>query len=235
MSLSMTRRSRLVFLCFALFVGLACARLGFWQLDRLRQRRASNARVMATRELAPVDLDSGSMPDSVLPDRKVRASGSYDFDGQFVIRRQSIEGLPAVRIVTPLRPEVGDTAVLVIRGLVPSPDAASVELDSLGEPGPQRVEGIALGITAQPDGGEPVEVGGRTTWARLDLAAVRKALPYPVRSIAILQSGDSSLPHYPRRIEPAPLDDGPHLNYAVQWFAFALTALIGGVVVARRG
>ncbi len=146
----MTRRSRLVFLCFSLFVGLVCARLGFWQLDRLRQRRASNARVLATRELAPVDLDSGSMPDSVLADRKVRASGSYDFDGQFVIRRQSIEGLPAVRIVTSLRPAVGDTAVLVIRGLVPSPDAASVELDSLGEPGPQRVEGIALGITAQP-------------------------------------------------------------------------------------
>jgi len=145
-----------------------------------------------------------------------------------------MEGIPAVRIVTPLRPASGDTAVLVIRGIVPSPDANSVELDSLREPGPQRVEGTAIAITTESGSGEPLETNGRTTWARLDLAAIRKALPYPVRAIAILQRPDPSLPNFPRRIEPAPLDDGPHLSYAVQWFAFALTSVIGGLIVTGR-
>jgi hypothetical protein len=94
----------------------------------------------------------------------VRASGSYDFNTEFVIRRQSMEGVPAVRVVTPLRPATGDTAVLVIRGIVPSPDANTVELDSLAGAGPQRVEGIALAISTEPGGGEPLETNGRTTW-----------------------------------------------------------------------
>jgi surfeit locus 1 family protein len=233
MSLSTTRRSRLAFLAFALLAGLICARLGFWQLSRLRERRASNARILASRQLPPIDLDQGS-PDSVAINRMVRASGSYDFNTEFVIRRQSMEGVPAVRVVTPLRPASGDTAVLVIRGIVPSADATTIEVDSLREPGPQRVEGTALAITTEPGGGEPLETNGRTTWSRLDLAAIRKALPYPVRGLAILQHPDSLLPAFPRRIEPAPLDDGPHLSYAVQWFGFGLIAVVGGVLVTRK-
>jgi surfeit locus 1 family protein len=39
----------------------------------------------------------------------------------------------------------------------------------------------------------------------------------------------------PRRIPPPSLDEGPHLNYAIQWFAFAAIALIGsGAYLATR-
>jgi cytochrome oxidase assembly protein ShyY1 len=38
---------------------------------------------------------------------------------------------------------------------------------------------------------------------------------------------------YPRRLEPQPLDDGPHLSYMLQWFAFAATALVFAGVIAR--
>ena len=36
---------------------------------------------------------------------------------------------------------------------------------------------------------------------------------------------------------PAPipeLDDGPHLSYAFQWFAFATIATVGYVILVRR-
>jgi hypothetical protein len=36
------------------------------------------------------------------------------------------------------------------------------------------------------------------------------------------------------RLTPPPLDDGPHLNYAIQWFAFAVIALVGAGVVIRQ-
>lgn len=36
-----------------------------------------------------------------------------------------------------------------------------------------------------------------------------------------------------RVVEPLPVTEGPHLSYAVQWFAFALIALIGSVLLTR--
>jgi surfeit locus 1 family protein len=35
---------------------------------------------------------------------------------------------------------------------------------------------------------------------------------------------------------PAPaLDEGPHMSYAIQWFAFATVAIVGGVAFVRAG
>jgi surfeit locus 1 family protein len=238
MSPAMTRRSRFSFLAFCLFAALVCTRLGVWQLSRLKERRALNQRVLAARNLPQMDLNDPSavaqVPRDGWSDRRVSAGGSYDFGTEFVLRRQAMNGTPGVRVVTPLRPQSGDSAVLVIRGFVPSPDAATVALDSLREPEIQRVEGIAVPVRAAPAGGEPLERGHKLTWGRLDLADVRARLSYPVRDFAILQTPDSSLPHYPVRLEPASLDDGPHLSYAVQWFGFAVTALGAGVALARR-
>jgi cytochrome oxidase assembly protein ShyY1 len=36
---------------------------------------------------------------------------------------------------------------------------------------------------------------------------------------------------FPRRVDPPGLDEGMHLSYAIQWFAFALIALVVGGVV----
>jgi cytochrome oxidase assembly protein ShyY1 len=30
------------------------------------------------------------------------------------------------------------------------------------------------------------------------------------------------------------LDEGPHQSYAIQWFSFALVAVVGGVALSRR-
>ena len=234
----MTRTSRWSFLAFCLLAALVCTLLVLLQLSRLRERRAHNQQVLAARTLPAVNLSDASavaaVPAGGWADRRVSASGSYDFGTQFVIRRQALNGTPGVRVVTPLRPDSGDSAVLVIRGFVASPDAGTVALDSLMEPGTQRVEGIAVPLTTSPSGGESLEHDHQLTWARLDLTDVRARLVYPVRALAILQVPDSSLPLSPTRLEPVPLDDGPHFSYAVQWFGFATVALVGGVVMVRR-
>jgi surfeit locus 1 family protein len=94
------------------------------------------------------------------------------------------------------------------------------------------VEGIALPIGS--DSGAPLQQGGRTTWARLDREGLRSRLPYSLYSLYLRQVPDSTLPAFPRRLEPPALDDGPHLSYAIQWFSFALIALIFAGVIARR-
>ncbi|MGI9039592.1 MAG: SURF1 family protein [Gemmatimonadales bacterium] len=221
---------RLLLACFIL-AAAAFARLGFWQLGRLRERRAAGEVAAAARQKPAVVLQGEALKRSAtLAQRRVIATGRYDPAHEVVLRGQALRGVPGVHLVTPLWLAESDTAVLVNRGFVPSPDAVSVVSDSLVEPGPVRVEGLALTMPAA--GGQPLEHRGRTTWARLDLDALGSWLPYPVLPVYIQQSPDSSLPSFPRRLVAAPLGDGPHLNYAVQWFVFSgMTIVFAGVVL----
>jgi surfeit locus 1 family protein len=65
---------------------------------------------------------------------------------------------------------------------------------------------------------------------------VRKALPYPVAPVYVVVLGDSTKPaDRIVRLSVPPLDDGPHMGYALQWFAFAAIALVGaGYVLSGR-
>jgi len=226
------------------FVGCVLAagifgRLGIWQVSRLQERRAVNARTLAARALPPLMLDEPGETIGLdlarLNNRRVRVTGRYDHAAEVVIRDQSEGGVPGVRIVTPLRPLRGDAAILVQRGYVTSGDARRVDLAPLREEGVKVVTGL---LFAQPDTGvqgDPLEQDGQLTWRRIDLAALRTRLPYPIHSYVILQLPDSTLPKLPRRDEAPALDDGPHLSYAVQWFGFAVTALVvGGIIGFRR-
>jgi surfeit locus 1 family protein len=215
-----------------LLVAAVCARLGVWQVSRLHQRRALNREILKARAEPPVSLDQAGRRDSAaLAQRWVTATGRYDRRNELVLRGQTYEGTPGVQVVTPLRLEGSDTAALVIRGFVPAPDAVRAKLDPLDEPGKHRVTGLALPMGT--GGGKPLEVAGHSTWVRLDLPALSRALPYPILPLAILQTPDSSLPHYPVRLSPPDVDDGPHLNYAVQWFLFSALSVAFAVVVAK--
>ena len=214
----------------ALVVGAVCVRLGCWQLDRLKERRARNAVVLAARTAEQVVLGPGHLG-VALDQRRVRMRGAFDRAGEVVIRGATWDGGPGVRVVTPFRPEGTDTLVLVDRGFVPAPDAVSARLEGFDEPGPREVAGIALAIPSREDGGEPLERRGATTWRGLDLAALRARSAAPLAPISVLQTPDSALPPWPRRQAPSALDDGPHLSYALQWFGFALIAVGGAVAV----
>lgn len=226
----MTRSGLLVITVF-LIAAAVCARLGVWQLDRLHDRRASNAVARAARA-APVELLTGSLEESSMVNRRVRATGHYDHAHDIVLRGQVYRGVPGVVIVSPLLLD-GDsqTAVLVNRGFMPAPDAVTLDPTSLQESGKQTVEGIALPVDTV--NGVPLRRGSRTTWARLDRAALAARLPYRVYPFYIRQTPDSNDTGFPRRLDAPALDDGPHLNYAIQWFAFALMALVFGGIMAR--
>lgn len=240
MSPEMTPRARsLLFFGGTVVAALVFIRLGVWQLSRLAERRAINATALAARDQPPLALDTrlaqDGGPGGGLDNRRVSVSGRYDHAAEIVIRGQSEGGVPGVRLVTPLRPLSGDTALLVQRGYYPSPDARTVNLAAIEEPGVVWVRGIAFPLDTAARG-EPLEQGGQLSWRRVDLRAIRERLPYPVAPFVILQEADSTAPRGLRRDEPPALDDGPHLSYAIQWFSFAITALVvGGIVGFGRG
>jgi surfeit locus 1 family protein len=218
-----------------LLLALGFARLGIWQLSRLQQRRAANRITLAARNAPPLHLPGPSLrrPEA-LTEHRVIARGRYDHDHDIVLRGEALQGVPGVHLVTPLLLAGGDTALLVDRGFVPTPDAVTVEAERLREPGDIVAEGIVA--TLGSGGGKPIVHAGRITWARLDLPALRKRLPYPVLSVYLRQVPGPGVPSFPRRVDPPAIDEGPHLSYAVQWFLFAaLAAAFAFLVVGRRG
>jgi surfeit locus 1 family protein len=225
-----TRRIAIVGL---LLVAALCVRLGFWQVERLAQRRAVKQAALAARAKPALDLGVGSVRTAEeLSERWVQARGVYDREHEIVLRGQAFQGTPGVDVVTPLRLAGSEAAVLVLRGFVPAPDAVRADLDSLVEPGTVQVRGLATPVGSA--GGHPLEHAGRTTWARLDLDALRDRVPYPLLPVVVRQTPDPSLPRSPRRLPAPELDDGPHLSYAIQWFLFAGMAVAFAVLVVGR-
>jgi len=209
------------------------ARLGIWQLDRLHQRRQANVAIRAAREAPPITLTPADTDPDALAEHRVAARGHYDLGNDIVLRGAVLEGAPGVLVVTPLLLADSGPAVQVTRGFLPAPDAVTVDLDGLQEPGEVTVRGIAKPVPT--GGGEPIPHGGQTTWRRLDRQALRERLPYHLLPVYVEQTPDSTLPTFPRRLAPAPIDEGPHLSYAIQWFSFATMALVFGAIVWRKG
>ncbi len=227
----MSLRARLLVIGSFGLVTLVCIFLGLWQLDRLQERRLANTAALKARAAPVVQLRGGETMSPSLAGRQVSAVGHYDHRHDVVLRGRAYGGSPGVEIVSPLVLKDGKTAVLVNRGFLPAPDAVTVRTDSAKEPGRVRVRGTALMV---PSGsGAPLEREGGTTWTRLDLEALSKRMPYELAPVYIRQSPDSALPRFPRRLDPPPIDDGPHLSYAIQWFAFAVMAVVFGGVILK--
>ena len=228
----MSSPPRLVLIVGFTVVALVFARLGLWQVDRLRERRAANRTALEARSAPRIRLDGATPITAGLDGREVSATGRYDHEHDVVLRGKAYGGSPGVEVVTPLVLEGGRVAILVNRGFLPTPDAVTAQTDSVREFGPVRVNGTALPITS--GGGAPLERAGHTTWARLDREALGPRLPYQIAPVYIRQAPDAALPRFPRRLEPLPIDDGPHLSYAIQWFAFAVMAVVFGAVILNR-
>ncbi len=74
-----------------------------------------------------------------------------------------------------------------------------------------------------------------TVVSRLDLQALQPQLPYELLPLSIsLQTQSPQQGELPVPVPLPPLDDGPHLGYALQWFAFASIAVIGWAILVRR-
>jgi surfeit locus 1 family protein len=217
--------------------------LGFWQLDRRVQRRAANARILARLEQPALHLD-GSPLDPVEVDlRRGFVRGTFDYDQEVVLRNQTHNELPGVDLLTPLRIEGSDAAVLVNRGWIPF-EASNPEQRKAfrAETGPVEVRGILRSAQTRPSQFAPADPtpapgqAGLDAWFRVDLDRIQKHLPYRLLPVFLEeepQSRATDARPVPLAEPEIALSEGPHLFYAGQWFAFA-ALLVGGYVASRR-
>jgi surfeit locus 1 family protein len=224
----MARRTRdyVLIVLSTLFVALTMS-LGFWQLRRRAQRLAQNAEVISRLADPPVPVRQLTHDSAALHYRRVILNGRYDYSRQIKIAYRSRDGSPGINIVTPLIIPGTDTAVLVNRGWVYAPDGRTVDLSRWREADSVSGTGYARPLfRAFP--GSPALPGRPDSFRWIDLSALRSRLPYPVFPFVIVLEGDAnSHGNVPPRVPPPPLDEGPHLSYAIQWFSFAVIAVVG--------
>jgi surfeit locus 1 family protein len=226
----MSRRI-IVFCVLAAFAAVIFVRLGLWQLARLSERRAFNATIEQQQLGAPIPLVDLPRDPARAHYRAASVEGSYDYDHELVYSNRTRRGSPGVDLLTPVRVAGRDTAVLVNRGWVYSPDGASVDLQKWREGPTARLKGYVELTT----GDTALAVSSHARVVRhVSRAELKDKIPYPVAPYYLIAFGDTTDMSHPARRDLPVLDDGPHRGYAMQWFSFALIAIAGAGIVVYR-
>lgn len=228
-----------MFVGCAVLAAAGCVRLGLWQLSRLAERRAFNARLYARFAEPPVSLATLSPDTAQSRYRRVQLEGTWDVAREVRLVSRTRNGSPGVNFVTPLRRPGTDTAVLVNRGWVYAQDAKTPAESGRWHPRSEAATGVAF-VDIFPAGlpGAARTPGDSTTIRRLDPAALRDRWPYPIAPYyLVLQPMAEDTTVYrdstPVRLTLPPMSEGPHRSYAFQWFGFATVAIVGAALFAR--
>ncbi len=222
----------LLLLGLAAFLGLSR-----WQW----QRAAEKERLLASYAAAE---NSGVRQFATLPETlptedypRVAASGRYVDGRGYWLDQQVHEGKVGRRAIAVFQPNGSTRRLLVDLGWIAAPP---------GQPPPAwpalPLTDLALhGIYAPPPGGG-LRVGGdalprQNGWPKLtvflDLAAISADLGTPVAPRLLLLDADPAS-GFVRRWTPAVMPPEKHRGYALQWFTFALAALVIFIVLHWR-
>jgi surfeit locus 1 family protein len=226
---------------FALIIFITMIGLGIWQLDRLAQRRAANAERLAVLDQNPATLTGDAEEARSLVGRRVRVRGSYLNDQSILLRGQTSDGgVDGVHLLTPLRISGGDAAVIVDRGWLSTAQARPEARGAFAIDREVTVEGLALLGQARPNtplAGMDLPMPGETridAWLRVDIAKMQRQVSVPLLPVYIELLPSADGPHLPQPADPRLLDEGPHLSYALQWFAFSLILAIVYAALMRQ-
>jgi len=228
----MSRRS-IAFFVLALAAAAVFARLGVWQLARLHEKVRRNVSIAAQQldpaaplARVPRDTSGGHY-------RKATVSGRFDYDQEVVLGARTHQGSPGVDLLTHLLIAGSDTAILVNRGWVYSPDGATVDLARWRERDTATITGY-IEVYA-PDAGVTKVAREPRLVRRVSRSELASRINRPLAPYYLVATGDSADGPHPARRELPALDEGPHRSYAMQWFFFMAIALVGaGLVIARE-
>ncbi|MGR9107948.1 MAG: SURF1 family protein [Gammaproteobacteria bacterium] len=218
--------------CIGIFTVLIA--LGIWQLQRSVEKEESLDLLKSRLAQAPLRLNGEFQALDDLLYRRVTVRGVYDFGHQFVLDNQVFEGRVGAFVLTPLKIEGAQQAVLINRGWVPVVDREIVESDLAILKPRVSLAGIVNrfpGVGFKLEGGE-IPRGGWPGWLQwIDPETLSSVLGYPVLPFQVLLDPDFH-PGFVREWKiNFPVSPVKHLAYAVQWFALA--GLLVGMVLWR--
>jgi len=217
----------------ALFMAGLFVSLGVWQLARNTHKHRIEVREKAAYAAPAPDVTTvGSHP---ADGSRVEATGTFDGAHETVLRNQVSNDSVGVDILTPLRLTNG-TSVLVDRGWVQASATTGVTTDP--PPGGTAVVHGLAHTTNPLSAQDTVDhlPDGRLAMPRVDLAVIGRTLPYRLAPVWIEAQAIQPRPRAgaPALPQPPPPDPVNHMEYAIEWFSFALIPLIGWPVALRR-
>lgn len=218
---------------FVAVLGVLFVNLGQWQLDRLEQRRAQNAVVRQNTEAPIADFaDVFNSPVTAQDEwQRVRVTGTFDTDHQYVIRYRNNDDKSGYEVVTPLQTASGQS-VLIDRGFVTVPRGEKIPTSA---PAPPTGEVTIVGRARPDQDGRDSATEPQNGSARLiDSGKISADLGYPLVGgyIDVLSMKPADTVEFEQIALPE-LNEGPHFWYAVQWFMFTGIGVLGVVVFIR--
>ena len=224
-------RWTLLFCAVALAAATLFLRLGAWQLDRLHLRQANNATIAEQRLNNVVPVQRMPRDTGKAHYRSARVDGRFDYEHELVFSNRTRRGSPGVELLTPVRLPGTDTAVLVNRGWVYSPDGGSVDRDRWREGDSAHVTGYVELFSTEA---LPPPSADSRIMRRMNRDAIEARIPYPLAPFYLVIVGDTADRTHPARRDLPAIAEGPHRSYAFQWFSFAIIALGGAGIAIYR-
>lgn len=175
----------------ALAVGMVCA--SFWQWGRHLQKQDLIDHLHETLTLEPIplaELLTTAPAWEQLTFRRIKVSGTYDFEHEMLLRNRNLEGRAGGHAITPLKIDNSNSYLLVDRGFIPlgreSKEGRAQYQD------PQRAElyglvknSMAPKFMAPNDPPAGADKPWVDQWLRVNIPEMRKQLPYEVLPIYI--------------------------------------------------
>lgn len=235
----LTQGPRLFLTLFVVLGALIMLRLGFWQLNRRTERLQRNAIFISRTAEPPIRIDGPLDDPATFQYRQALVEGDFDYEREIILLGRTRGGEPGVHLLTPLRLP-GEQAVLVDRGWIPYSERDLAARAAYRGPEQASVRGrvllggsrssLFLPAPAAPQpGGIAVDA-----WSAVDLPRIQAQMPYTLLPFYVEQVQEPGDPDLPWRGEEIVLDEGPHLSYAIQWFAFVIILLVGYTAVMLR-
>lgn len=210
--------------------------LGFWQLDRAKQKQVLMQQFQTRMQLPPVDLKQ--LPPEINAKRyyPVLLTGNYDNAHSFLLDNKINNHRVGYEVLTPFFNNSSSQWVLINRGWIPAGKQRGQLpiLPAINEQ--QTIKGVVYVPV-----GKPFFLGnltdGTASWPlriqALEISKLEQLLQKPLLPFVVWLSPQESN-GFIRDWQPIAMPAQKHLGYAVQWFSFATVLILIYIVLNIR-
>ncbi len=225
--------------CLALATIVLCLKAGLWQYGKAIDKQALQAQLSTYKSERSVALPNQLADIETWRYKRVKFAGVYDTRHQLLLDNQVEDTVTGYHVLTPMRVEGSNMAVLVNRGWIAAlPYKMAVrerQLPKIITPtGRQVIEGdIGIPVAKYFTLEEPPTTSGKwqPVWQHLDMQRYAKSVPYAMQPFVVRLSSSSAAGGFVRNWPVPGAKVTMHLGYAYQWFGFALTLLVIYIVL----
>lgn len=214
-------------ICLIMLISLFLS-LGVWQLHRGEQKEALITLRERHESQAPIALDGARLALEENRYRRVIVTGEYDAQHQFLLDNQVLRQQAGYHVLTPLRIQGSDMAVLVNRGWIPVGADRTRRPDFSIRQTRVRISGTLdkfAGVGLKLKGSEIPTPGWPALVQWVDAERLSQRLGYSLQPYQVLlAAGEAG--GYERAWQKARLSPETNRGYALQWFSFAFVALL---------